>query len=391
MKQSSLLIVIISLMIISFTLTGFQCGSPALTSAKLYIKNADWANAEKSLLAEVEKNPSNAEAWYYLGDVRRQTGNFEGMVSAFDKSTAASNEFAKVISDTKMSIWGNSINGAVNMYNKSINASKDSASGLRQNAISLYKRAILVVPDSALPYRNLAIAYRLEGDYDNEIASLKKSLTLKKDFDVSVDLIDAYKRKARAAKDANNTSEANINYSNAIDVLIEAEKNDPNNQAILGEIINTYIEAERAKDALPFLRKAVEKDPKNKIFQNNLGLLLMQTEEFEEATQCFEAAIAIDDTYEDGLWNGTVAYLKYGEKMKKAAEAAADPKNKEKSIDKSYLEKFKSATKLALKLTAVKKDEPKYWDGLATAYANAGMGKDAQKAFEQADALRKNK
>ena len=389
MKQSSVLIAVLALLITSFIITGFQCGSPALTSAKLYIKNSDWVNAEKSLTAEVEKNPANAEAWYDLGYVRLQLTNYNGMVEAFNQSLKASNEFAKIISDAKMSVWGTSINYAVKLYNESISAPKDSASILRKKAIENYQRAILVVPDSALPYRNIAIAYRVEGDPDNEILYLTKALERKSDPETSLDLIRAYIRKAETAKASNNETEANTYFSKAIDAITAARKSDPNDQGLLGELINLYIEAGRAKEALPFIQEAVQKDPKNKVYQNNLGLLLMQTDDLEGAIQHFEAAVAADETYEDGLWNGGVAYMKLGDKMKKDAEASADPKKKDKAVNKAYVEKFKAGAKLIEKLVALKKDEVKYWEGLATAYANAGMAKEAQKAFEQADALKK--
>ena len=387
MKQSSLLFLVLSSLIVSFILTGFQCGSPALTSAKLYKSRGEWENAEKALMTEVEKNPANAEAWYELGFARMQRANFEGMEAAFNQSLKVSNAFAKDININRLNIWSTSTNYAVKLFNESISAPKDSASLLRKKAIENYQRAIMVVPDSAQPYQNIAIAYRVDGDADNEILYLTKALERKSDPDVSLDLIRAYIRKAESAKSSNNETEANSYFSKAIDAINSARVSDPDNQALLGELINLYIETGRAKEAVPSLREAVKKDPKNKVYQNDLGLLLMQTEEYDEAIQHFEAAIATDEMYEDGLWNGAVAYMKYGEKMKKAAEAAADPKKKDKAIDRSYVEKFKTGAKLIEKLVTVNNNEAKYWDGLGRAYANAGMGKEARDAFAKADAL----
>jgi tetratricopeptide (TPR) repeat protein len=112
-------------------------------------------------------------------------------------------------------------------------------------------------------------------------------------------------------------------------------------------------------------------------------------ERLTKATDHFDAAVKTDSSYEDGLWNGAVAYMRLGEKMKKLAEATADPKNKEKS-DKSYVQKFLVAITLTERLTSIKPDDTRYWTGLGTAYANAGKAKEAQAAFNKADKIGKN-
>ncbi len=367
---------------VSFMLTGFQCGSPALTSAKLYIKDQDWPNAEKALITELQKNPANAEAWYTLGDVRLKLGNYSGMVDAYNKSLAIGPEFAKQIDNQKKYVWSNFVNGAVQLYKRIPDAPKDSVSILRHEAIANYDTAIVVFPDSTISYYNKSIALREEGKYDEEMMTLKAALDKKKDPELYASLINAYIHKAESAKASNNAEEAAKTYNDAISTLNEARALQPDNSELLSALINVYIESDRAKDALPLIREAVAKDPKNKTFQNDLGLLLMQTNEFEEAVQHFEAAIASDENYEDGLWNGAVAYMKWGDKIKKDGGGAdADPK--------TYVPKFKSAVKLAEKLVGIKKDVAKYWEGLATAYANANMKDEAQKAFQQAEALQK--
>ena len=88
MKQYSLLLFFL-ILIASLSFTGFQCSSAESTSAKLYMQRGDLAAAEKSLTSDTEKNPNNPESWYLLGDVRRQRGNYQGMMDAFDRSLKA--------------------------------------------------------------------------------------------------------------------------------------------------------------------------------------------------------------------------------------------------------------------------------------------------------------
>jgi tetratricopeptide (TPR) repeat protein len=387
MKRSFILIVLSSILG-GFIVTGFQCGSAEMTSAKLYIQRKDWANAEKSLMKEVEKNSKNAEAWYMLGDVRREMGNFEGMLTAFENSLKNSQEFATEIEKRKLYVWQNAVNAGVNYYNKSIHASSDSASMLRMKAIEQYKIAIMVLPDSTLAYENIAIAYMAEGNIDEQIHYLKETVQRKNDPTLSITLINAYLKKGEDAKGAGKNDEAALYFNDAIEAIKNARKDEPDNADLLKALIDVHIAAGRAEEAMPFMTEAIQKDPSNKVLRNNYGLLLMKNDQVEKSIEQFDAAIATDSTYEDGVWNGAVAYMRLGEIMKKKAIEEAET-NKKKDIDKSYVDKFKVASRLIEKLIALKPDEPKYWDGLATAYANAGMAKQAQKAFETADQLRK--
>jgi tetratricopeptide (TPR) repeat protein len=409
MKTSTLIFSILSVLVILFLTTGFQCSSAESTSAKLYIARAEWANAEAALVKEVEKNADNAEAWYLLGDVRRQRSNFTGMVEAFDRSLKVSNEFAENIRLTKLNIWGTSLNQGVNLYNQSINLSPDSASVLRKKAIELYTTALLVNPDSLITYKNMVFAQRAEKHIEEELRYLKTAISKKDDQELRIELINTYIRKATDAKANGDAATASDNFSLAIQELNTARKADPANVELLGTVINLYIETGKSADAIPMMEEYLKNDPDNKVFQNNLGLLLMQVgqkqgndeekesveqlksmiERLTKATDHFDAAVKTDSSYEDGLWNGAVAYMRLGEKMKKLAEATADPKNKEKS-DKSYVQKFLVAITLTERLTSIKPDDTRYWTGLGTAYANAGKAKEAQAAFNKADKIGKN-
>src|SRR5258707_366609 len=102
MKTYALMSVIL-IIVASLCFTGFQCGSAESTSAKLYMKNRDFEKAEAALMKDLEKDPNNAESWYFLGDVRREMKNYQGMIEAFDKCLKSPNgkEFEAKISDEK--------------------------------------------------------------------------------------------------------------------------------------------------------------------------------------------------------------------------------------------------------------------------------------------------
>jgi tetratricopeptide (TPR) repeat protein len=392
MKQSVLVGVFLVSVIILMNITGFQCSSSELTTAKLALQQKNPEKADTSLAREVEKNPQDAEAWFMRGEVKIMLRDYPSALEAFNKVQALpqGKEFESRVSYDKIVAWGQILGEGVGFYNKSISARADSAVTYRQQAVERYKLAIQFNPDSVLTYQNLAIAQHTLGNYDEEIANYKKAWERKKDPTFQTSMINAYIQKAEEAKKAGNAQAANESFNAAIAILTEARAADPSNPDLLGTLINLYIESGKAQDAMPLMKEAVEKDPKNKVYQNDLALLLLQADKLPEAIAHFDAAIATDSSYDQALQNGAVAYMKLGAKMKEEAAAkAAASKAKEPQIDKSYVEQFKKAIVLLEKLQTVKKDDANVLDALATAYGNAGMFKKAEETVKRADAVRK--
>ena len=383
MKNTILSILIAVFLFI--VLQGFQCGSTEMTSAKLYIQRNDWRGAEVALAREAAKNPKNAEAQYFLGFARLQLAKFPDALIALNQSLEASNEFASKIKDAKHFGWAQTLNLGVTQYNASISASKDSAPMLRAKAIESYKTSIAFEPDSLVSYNRLAIAQSANSDYDGEISTIKEALKKKKDPELYRMLINTYSLMAEEAEGKGNKKVADENYNNALMQLTDARKVDPENEDLLRIMIDLYIRVGKANDAKPAMREALQKDPKNKLYNYNLGALLMQGDSLEQAVKHFEAAIAVDSVYEVALRNCSLAYMKIGEKIK---QSTADSK-KDSKDNKTYVAKFKQAVVLLERLTAMKNDDPNLWDALATAYGNAGMFKEATKAINKADSLRK--
>ena len=384
MKNYTILaILVFVLSIILFT--GFQCASQEMTSAKLYIQRSDWESAEKWLAQEVEKNPTNAEAWWLLGNAKMQRANYAGSIEAYDASLKNSNEFTEKIGQAKKYIWSQALNQGVGLYNKSINASPDSALMLLKQAVESYKLALTVNPDSVVTYQNLAVAYHGLGNTDDEIVTIKEALKRRESSSLHISLINVYLQKAQDEEAKSNKAGTTENYNSAIDAIIAARKYDPENSELLATMIDIYVRVGRANEAKPFIREAIVKDPTNKVFQYDLGVLLMQTDSLNEAITYFENALKVDPNYEVALQNIGVTYMRVGDKMKQAAQSTDMKKN----IDKSYVEKFKKASEYFKQLSDVKPNDANAFDLLASAYANSNMVKEAKEALEKADSLRK--
>ncbi|TLY30905.1 MAG: tetratricopeptide repeat protein [Ignavibacteria bacterium] len=287
MIRPALILVSIGVLAVWLIVTGFQCGSSEMTTAKLAYSQHNLEKADSSFAKEAEKNPANAEAWYYLGRVRLERGNYAGMVEAYKQSLAAGKEFEPRIIEDKKFAWAQMLNKGVGHHNRSVAlekdpSKKDSAAAYRKMAIDTYRLAIVINPDSAITYQNLAVDDHLSGNYDEEIGYLKKALEIRKSPELSMMLINAYIQKAENAKKADKTTEAAENFNQAIAAMAAARAANPGDEEMLGTLINVYIEAGRTKDALPLIKEAVEKDPKNKVYQNDLGLLLLDQQNYEE-------------------------------------------------------------------------------------------------------------
>lgn len=387
---------ILALAACGMLLTGFQCGSAELTSAKLYLQNKDFASAERALQKEVDKNPNNTEAWYLLGQSRLQLGNFAGAMDAMNSAlkTPGEKEYETRINDSRRYAWSQSLNAGVGCYNRSVGAPKDSVASLLKCAVDNYRVAISILPDSVVSYRNLAVAQRAAGDGAGEIATLKEGISHGRSADLYLQLINAYLQKAQTAEAKGSKQEAAASYADALTAVGEARKLQPDDAELLGMLIDLYVRLGRASEAKPFINEAIAKDPGNKIYQYNMGVLLMQedtvthTDSLVDAIRHFEAALSIDPTYAVAVQNIAVAHMKLGDRIKKENQDAGG----KKETDKSYLDHFKKASEYfqqLINLNDANKANPDYWDYLASAYANAGMVKKAEEAIKTADGLRK--
>lgn len=66
----------------------FFCAAPSqfMNDAKLHIKQNQYDKAEEQLKLEIQSNPKNAKAYYWLGDIHRKRLEFNKMDAAFDSS-----------------------------------------------------------------------------------------------------------------------------------------------------------------------------------------------------------------------------------------------------------------------------------------------------------------
>ncbi|HLF20270.1 MAG TPA: tetratricopeptide repeat protein, partial [Bacteroidota bacterium] len=163
----------------SLMFQAYQCGSTEMTSAKLYISQKNYDAAIKNLETEVQKNPGNEEAWFLLGGLRADKGDYIGMNFAFQQALKLSDKHSKEIHGFRYNHWGSHLNSGVAYLER---ASGDSAQ-LYDKAIEEFQKAIDAWPDTALGFRYLGYAYNNKGDLDNALKAFEEAWKRGKDVE----------------------------------------------------------------------------------------------------------------------------------------------------------------------------------------------------------------
>lgn len=375
-----------------FGLSAFSCSSTELTSAKLYIQQKNFDHALEVLLQEVQKNPKSDEGYYLLGYVYGEKGDFEKMLSNFDKSLQISNKFKKEIDNSKTFHWANNFNQGVAQFNRAGKVSSaDSANMFFDKAISSFTTAIKCQPDSVASYNNLVYAYLSRGDYDSAVPVLEDLLKIEKSADAYSRLGEIYYTQAvgkmndfTASGNKEDSVAAMADYEKAIEVLEKGKKEFPDDDNINVYLFNSYIGANKIDVAMSAAKELVKKNPESKQNHYNLGSLYLNAEDYENAEKEFLEALKIDPEYISSVYNIALTYIKWGQKLRMEAEEA-------ESNDESYKGKFESALPYIEKYLQTEEGskEPAIWEILGKIYANLGNTEKSTEAFNKADELRK--
>lgn len=387
MKNSKLFI--LGMLFIGIMFLGFQCASTELTSAKLYIQQKNWDKALETLQSEVSKNPQSDEGYYLMGTVYSELEKTDEMIASFDKSLAISTKFEKSINEYRTFQWANNFNRGVSLFQRgSKTTDKDSSTMYYNMAIDAYQKAIILEPDSGETYRNLAFAYLTTGKAEESVEPLKKLIELEQAEEGYQYLGEVYySLGANLMSDYQNTKvvadsvKAMEYLENSITTLNEGLQKFPANTEMQVAITGSYIAANKIDVAMSAAEKLVEKDPLNKTYRYNYGVLLLNAEKYSEAEVQLLEAIKIDAEYENAIYNLGVTYVKWGTAMNKEAE-------KQGQISEDYKKKYEAALPYLEKVVEVDPTNIAIWELLGKVYSVLGMTDDANNAFKKADELR---
>lgn len=371
-------------------LVAAKCNPPKIESALVAINRQDYNEAEKKLQEHLQQDPNNEYAYFLLGEVNRSKGDVAKMIENYDKSLSLGNTHEKEIKNNKLVTWGNKFNEAVNnYYNRGIKVtSPDTAKMFFMKAVEILKLAIMCEPDSAETYNVLSGALMNAGEYEEATKVLEKLNTIKPIASTYVRLGNLYFRKGLESMNTYENSKVaadsvnGMNYFNkTITVLEEGKTKFPDEGEIFTLLADAYIKANREKEATASLELLAKKDPANKYYRFTYGILLLKSGEYEKSVNELKAAIEIDTEFKEAIYYLARAYVNWGVTMRESSEA-------EGKESQDFMEKFKLAIPQLEKSTALSPDDAELWELLGKVYANMGMEKESQEAFDKADKLR---
>lgn len=384
------LVFILGIIASGLAISGFQCSSTEITSAKLYIQQKNYDKALDVLQKEVQKNPQSDEGFYLLGVVNAEKEQYGNMIDAWGKSLAVSDKFKKDIDNQKKYWWVQLFNGGVNLYQRGIKAPEDSNKILYDQSIESFNYAVQLQPDSADTYKNLAFVYLSAQRLDEAIEPLQKIIALDKEMDGYRFLGEIYYNKGQIEMDRFQTTKTVSDsvqafdwFNKAIEVLEAGRKEYPNDSEILLTLSNSYIAANKVEIAIDAFKTGVENEPTNKYYRYNYGVLLLGKSNYPAAEEQFLKAIEIDPNYQNAVYNLAVTYVRWGTAINKEAEEKGEMDNTE------YKKKYEMA--LPYLEQVVNNDQTNtsaIWELIGRVYTVLGMQDKATDAFKNADNLR---
>jgi tetratricopeptide (TPR) repeat protein len=173
-------------------------------------------------------------------------------------------------------------------------------------------------------------------------------------------------------------------FDKTITVVREGMKIDPTNAELFVILSDALIASGRNEEAEKTYVDGIKKEPQNKFYRYNYGVLLLKKDLFPEAIAELKKAIEIDSNYESAVYNLASAHINWGVKLRK--EAGEDQK---KIADaKAH---FSEAIPHLQKVIKLRPDNADMYEVLGRIQTNLGMSKEAEAAFVKADEIRKKK
>ena len=311
-KNKIILFSLISLMLLII----IGCASEELTSAKLYIQQEDWANAEVYLLKALTVEPENPEIPYLLGDLIYGKKKDWGMMNEmFDKALSLGGEkiilqggtVSDYVTQAQGQHWVTIYNNGVSLFNQYRKSGEGQDSPILADAIATFTTATEVDPKNGQAYGILGNCLMASGDLDGAVETVSRGAS--KDpgnFDINM----AAGKMFTAVDDKES---ALIYYEKAVGI-------DPTNSLARRQLAQTYYDVGEKELSLATYEEAIAKETDNNLKADlyyNLGVLNMQLGDFQQAEDNFSMAYDYNPNDIDAL-RGVAQTFENAEKWSRA-------------------------------------------------------------------------
>ncbi len=292
------------------------CASEELTSAKLYIQQQDWDNAEIYLVKALAVEPENPEIPYLLGDLiygrNKEWGKMNEMFDkalslGADKVILQGGKVSDYVAQSQEKHWVTIYNKGISYFNEFRKSGEGQDSPILQDAIAAFKTATEVNPNNGQAYGILSDCLFASGDLDSAIEIVSKGAAKDpENFDLNMTA-------GKMFSVADDKESALIYYKRAVDI-------DPANSLATRRLAQTYYDVGEMEMSLATYEGAIAKETDNNLKADlyyNLGVLNMQLGDFQQAEDNFSLAYDYNPNDIDAL-RGIAQTFENAEKWSRA-------------------------------------------------------------------------
>jgi tetratricopeptide (TPR) repeat protein len=165
------------------------------------------------------------------------------------------------------------------------------------DAITLYKKALIYEPNNCKIIFNIAVNYLYQESYFNSIEYFHKAIKIDKNYlKAYINLGIAYKK--------------NLRYTKALEIFNIALQLDTKDIDIYYNIANTYLALENHTLAIKYFTITLQIDNNNFKAYYGLGLVYNHQTKYDIAMKYFEKALSIKSNYSDAIFAKSLIQLR---------------------------------------------------------------------------------
>ncbi|SFD94700.1 tetratricopeptide repeat protein [Thermophagus xiamenensis] len=372
-----------------FLTGGIYAQKGKVNAAEAYLDNGDIEAAEVRLNAAMEHPKSKDWPKTYIVSAKLATAKYKKSkdiqllknavdyyLKALELDKANKGRFENEIKIALTLFVSDLTNAGIEGFNeqKYENAMIAFENVLKINDLELFQAENPTV-DTAIIYNTALAAYNAK-NWEKAADYLKKAISYKYGGGDAVLLLH------QVYSNMGDSTDMASNLKNGFEMY-------PEDDRLLTQLINYYLETRQNEQALEYLNQAIEKDPNNATFLYARGVLLDQSKEFDKAIADYKKALELKEDYFEPLYNLGVIYYNKGVEQMNIANAETDhAKFKEKKAKADSL--FKSALPFMEKASSLRPEDTAVLESLKSLYYRFEMNDKYDEVTAKLNSIRGN-
>ncbi|ACF13851.1 Tetratricopeptide TPR_2 repeat protein [Chloroherpeton thalassium ATCC 35110] len=348
------------------------CGGGS-KQADTFAREGNYKKAIDIHQKEIAENPKNDEAYFNLGKVYYQMGDYVTSKSKFDSSLIVNPQSTRKsdIQELVYTMWAVSFNDGLDFYRKIFKtSSKSEQLGYADTAATKFETSIALNPDSAQSYSLLAATYEKLGKKKQAVSILESAVSKGiADTSTYVNLGNLYL-----------TSDP-VQTDKAISVLEKGKMAYPKTKSVVRQLAIAYVTADNWDKVKEASKEVLALDPNDKWMYYFAGLAEGEKDSkagYEGAVEMYSKAIEIDSLFSEVAFNLAIAYRKLADFDEEANKSNGTKRN-------PYTGHYQYYEKAVQCLKPVAENDNKkiQWRLLANLYARMDQNDLAKEALER--------